>query len=474
MANGYADVLVGLQYGDEGKGRVIDLLAAQGEYGVIARYNGGANAGHVLEVNTASGLKRIALHQVPSGIFHQNMMLYIGSGCVVNPVALQKEVANIRDVDVSLDGRLHISSLAALVQPHHILLDSLTGGGIGTTGQGIGPAYADRARRAQGNMVLHLRTGDLLADPDETLKLVRSNLNFVIATHKIHDVDRRKLMDEFSAAATAMLQYIQPDTQFMIKLARRGVNTLFEGAQSYGLDVVYGQVPYVTSSHTLAGAANVGGDLPPNYQRHTYGVIKAIMSRVGWGPFVSEFGGARSEQYCMKDMANINAKVFEAKQDVRALLASDAPFDVGQGLRILGNEYGATTGRPRRIGSLDLVQARQAVLANGVDALFITKGDCLADFGGTRAGTIPLVTGYRLDGKPIDYVPAALAVCKRIEPAVKHLPCFDRGNIANARTAEDLPQALRAFISHVEANTNCPVRGVGVGPQREQFVFLNG
>lgn len=461
MASGFSDVLIGLQYGDEGKARIIDTIAH--EYDVIARFNGGSNAGHTIESNG----KRISLHQVPSGIFHDDKILYIGSGCVVNPEKLMAEIAEISALGLSLAGRFHISSLATLVQPHHVLVDQMTGGHIGTTGQGIGPAYADRALRLRGTCLLHIRTGDLLSHPENTFKHVRENLEVTLKTMPGQQLDIEKTMQAFTTAALAMVQYIQDDTLFMPKLAAAGKRILFEGAQSFMLDVVKGSVPFVTSSATLAAAAYVGGDLPPKFHRKTIGVAKAIMSRVGNGPFVSEFGGVRSEEYCMADRS-VNSRDVEKKLDVEKLLASADPFEVGKALRILGYEYGATTGRPRRVGSLDLVQLAYAARSNGVDELYLNKCDLLKDFARTAEGTIPLVTGYISDGHPIDYVPASVEIGRAIKPVTEGIACFTR-DIAEARKPSDLPAELTAMLKRISASV-CPVRGIGVGPAREQYV----
>jgi len=366
MQNGHSDILIGLQYGDEGKARIIDTIAD--EYDVIARFNGGSNAGHTIE----TAKSRISLHQVPSGIFYDNKILYIGSGCVVNPAKLVAEIKDINAVGVSLDGRFHISSMASLVQPHHIIIDKLTGDSVGTTGQGIGPAYSDRALRLNNTRLLNIRTGDLISNPTGVFSAVQENLEQTIGSNNIKDLDVAQIMSEFSAASLEIVKHVEVDTLFMSKLVQKGLHVLFEGAQSFMLDVVKGSVPYVTSSSTLAAAAYVGGDLPPNFHRKTIGVAKAIMSRVGKGPFSTEFGGPRSEKYCTENNS-ASIKHSEKQLNIHNLITSNDPFDVGVALRVLGNEYGATTGRPRRIGYLDLVQLAYAVKVNGVDEIHLNK-----------------------------------------------------------------------------------------------------
>lgn len=465
MKAGFSDVLIGLQYGDEGKARIIDNIAA--EYDVIARFNGGSNAGHTIE----TGGVRISLHQIPSGVFYRDKLLYVGSGCVVNPVKLVAEIAEVQAAGVALEERFRISSLATLVQPHHVAVDRLTGAAIGTTGQGIGPAYSDRALRLDGPRLLNVRVGDLLSDRTKTFALVRENLLHTIAARAIADLDPDALMAEFAQAAEGILRYIEPDTLFMSKLVGKGLKVLFEGAQSFMLDVVKGSVPYVTSSSTLAAAAYVGGDLPPRFHRKTIGVAKAIMSRVGWGPFVSELGGARSEEYCMTPRPGENVKETESRLDPDALIASADPFEVGIALRVLGNEYGATTGRPRRVGYLDLVQLAYAVKANGVDEIYLNKCDTLRDFARTRTGTMPVIAGYRWGERSIDYVPASADVYRGIGLLADQLPSFG-ADISAARSAAQLPNELTGLIERIES-VACPVRGIGVGPRREQYVLMD-
>jgi adenylosuccinate synthase len=448
MRAGYSDVLVGLQYGDEGKARVIDTLASG--YDVIARFNGGSNAGHTVE---AKG-KRVALHQVPSGIFYKDKILYIGSGCVVNPARLVAEIEEIEAMGVSLDRRLHISSHASLVQPHHVALDKLTGGALGTTGQGIGPVYADRALRLK-----DIQVGRLVSNSDGVFDAVKKNI------HESLDDNVKKfsfrdviasfdpvLVETFEDAAAKIVQYVEPDPLFLTKLVKdKGKRVLFEGAQSVMLDVVKGSVPFVTSSSTVAGAAYVGGDLPPKFHRKTIGVAKVIMSRVGSGPFPSEFGGARSETYC-RDAT----KADEMKRDADVLIASEDPLEVGIALRKIGGEYGATTLRPRRIGAFDLVQLTRTVEANGVDVVYLNKCDLLRDYSRTLLGTMPLVTGYSPKGVKTE-----------------QLPCF-KEDISSIRSASALPVELTRFLTRIERTTHSPIGGIGVGPRREQFVPMNG
>jgi len=462
---GYSDVLVGLQYGDEGKARIIDMIAPG--YQVIARFNGGPNAGHTIEQQG----KRVALHLIPSGVFYPEMILYVGSGCVVNLEKLVEELKDLKGLGVDLTGRLHISGQASVIQPHHLVVDSQECRLIGTTGNGIGPAYSDRALRVSGNRYVNIRLEDLVSDTNASLDYIKDNLQETLKRYRSVGFDLNVNMDSLKRALEAVAPYVEHNTLFMTKQVISGNNVLFEGAQSFMLDNVKGTFPYVTSSTTVAGSAYTGGDLPPNHHRKTMGVAKAIMSRVGHGPFVSEFGGKESERYCMEDSGRKHTKDFEAALNPEELLRSEDPFKVGIALRILGNEYGASTGRPRRTGSLDLMQLAYAIRCNGVDELFLNKCDLLTDFSRTFMKGIPVVDGYKLDGRDIDYVPSSTSDHDRISHHVRILPGFDKP-IGDVRENKDLPQELLAFLEEIKGFCACHIAGIGVGPSREQFVML--
>ena len=278
---GKSRVLIGLQYGDEGKARVLDKIIDDAD--VVARFNGGANAGHTLVV----GNKSIALHMIPSGIFHPEIKLYVGSGCVVNPEKTNKEIEEIEDLGISLSRRLYFAANASLVQPHHILLDGILGKGIGTTNNGIGPAYADKALRIEGKRIKNLRVADFFANPTLAYSIVKENIEQAIESYSISGINTAKLATKFVEETKGLEQYYCPNPLFLENMAMSGKNVFFEGAQSVMLDVVTGTVPYVTSSRTIAAAAYTGGDLSMKYHSQTIGVAKAIMSRVGNGPFIS-------------------------------------------------------------------------------------------------------------------------------------------------------------------------------------------
>lgn len=465
---GYADVLLGLQYGDEGKARVVDFLAP--DYDIIARFNGGANAGHTVETKEGG---KVALNQIPSAIFYPDKLLYIGSGCVLNPVKLKAEIEKIKKIGVHLENRLYISCQTSVIQPHHIYIDAILGGSIGSTKNGIGPCYVDKAYRMFGERLVNVRTGDLLGDPKYYFQVVEKNLLEAITNFDLKISNPNDVLMEFRNAFEGIKQYIQPDTLFLQKKVEAGSKVLFEGAQAVMLDITKGSVPYVTSSNTIASAAYTGGDLSLNFHRKTIGVAKAIMSRVGHGPFVSEFGRGRSEKYCMEieDDKPKYGQAIELKYDIEKLIKSEDEFEFGKALRILSGEYGTVSTRPRRVGAFDIVQLNYAIKMNGVSELIINKADLLKEYSRTKKSLIPLVVSYKLDNREIDYVPGSINSYYRVEPIIKDLQSFTE-DISSIRNYNKLPLALKNFVKEVETRTTCRVSGLGVGPEREQFIKI--
>ena len=464
MKPGNSNILIGLQYGDEGKVKVLDKLL--GNTDITARFNGGANAGHTLKV----GDKTIINHQIPSGIFYDDMILYIGSGCVINPKIANGEISHIKDNGISIEKRLFVAANTPLVQPHHLILDDIYGKDIGTTKNGIGPAYADIAMRAHGSKLRNMQLGTYINNPKKGFETVLDNLEDLIETYHLKDMDALKLACEFDEEVKKLGLYCCKDPLFLEKLVQSGKNVFFEGANSVMLDAVCGIVPYVTSSRTLAGSAYVGGDLSLRYHDKTIGVAKAIMSRVGNGPFISEFGGSASEAYCAEGDGYTHIKGWESMMyNPDELLKSPDPMDIGVALRMLGGEYGATTKRPRRIGMLDLVMLKQNCMLNAVDELYINKIDCLSDFSKITLGGIPLVTAYELDGKTIDYIPTSIEECRRAQPVIEYMPAFAE-DISGIREYNNLPSEVKFLIKKIEEKVETKIAGIGVGPEREQFV----
>ena len=463
---GKSTVLIGLQFGDEGKARVMDTMLKK--FDVVARFNGGPNAGHTLKV----GNVKIALHQVPSGIFHKKMKLYIGSGCVLNPIKILEEIKEIKSHKIEIDSRLFISGYVTLIQPHHILFDGIFGKEIGSTKNGIGPAYSDRVLRAKSNEIKNIRLGDYLSSPDRFKEMVKQHLVHLITKHGIKDVDVEKEMEKFHQSVLEIKKYLCQDPMMIQKLVEQGEHVFFEGAQSIMLDVVTGMTPFVTSSSTVAAAAYVGGDLPNKYHHKTIGVAKAITSRVGHGPFVSELGIEKSEDYWSEGGGFAHTYEKECAQwKPEELLVSDDLFHIGIALRMLTGEYGATTTKPRRMGMFDLVMVRQNCRLNGVDELYINKFDCLTLYSKTKLPGIPLVTGYELDGKQIDFMPFSIEETKRVKPVVKYMP-FIKEDISGIREYDKLPAEVKDMIKFIEEIVGTKVCGIGVGAEREQFVKI--
>lgn len=466
MKQGYADIVLGLQFGDEGKARVIDNLAKK--YDIIARFNGGANAGHTIETEKGS----IAVRQIPSGIHYTNITLYIGSGCAVNIERLAEEIQSLKNIGIDVTKRLKISSLASIIQPHHLLLDALFGKSIGTTKNGIGPSYADRAIRMQGEEVRNIRLADLVDQPKKFFAAILKNLHETQQEYKTKEFHEEETIKILQKAFEAIKPYIELDPLYMEKRVASGANVLFEGAQSTMLDVTKGSVPFVTSSNTIAAAAYTGGDLSPKYHRKTIGVIKAVSSRVGYGPFPPEFGGRKSEKYTLEKTVygeSKYTKTSEKAYDVNKLISSGDPFDVGVALRILSGEYGTATQRPRRVGMMDFVQLKHAVMLNGIDELVITKCDVLKEYSRTKTGKMPITVGYFLDNKKIDYVPGATSAFYRVKPIIKEYPGFSE-DISEVRSFTNLPKQVKDFVKEVEKASDCKVVGLGVGPKREQYI----
>jgi adenylosuccinate synthase len=407
---------VGIQWGDEGKGRVVDLMAA--EYGVIARFGGGDNAGHSIEV----GDTKLALHVVPSGVLVGGTKLLIGAGTVVSLQGLVRELDMLADLGVDL-ARVAISDRAHVVFPYHAALDRLAeaargGGAIGTTGRGIGPAYVDRAGR------LGVTFGDLARPELLATKVRQALLAHAPLFAGTADIPRDEdVVAEALALAPRILPHVVDGVAFLHDAMARGERVLAEGAQGTMLDVTFGSYPYVTSSHTVAGGACTGLGVGPGRIGRVLGIAKAYCTRVGSGPFPSELTDERGER-----------------------------------LRAQGREFGVTTGRPRRCGWYDAVAARYAAQLNGLDALFITKLDVLSGF--ERLG---LVTGYRhADGTPAGI--GALAEPALAVEVEEHPGWSD--DLRGVRRLADLPAAARSFVARLAEVTGVPVVAASVGPER--------
>ncbi|MFH1681161.1 MAG: adenylosuccinate synthase [Candidatus Eisenbacteria bacterium] len=418
-----AVVVVGMQWGDEGKGKVIDFLAADACWTV--RFQGGANAGHTIRVGT----ERFALHLLPSGAVRAGVRCGLGWGMVVDPDHLLGEIEALEARGVSVRERLLVSGRAALLLPHHAALDraeetARLGASIGTTGRGIGPAYVDRVGREG------LLLADLL-EPDGEEKLARfhQGANRRLEVRGAETLDLAPVLDKWRRWREAIGPLLGDLSRALDAAIGRGERVLFEGAQGTHLDVNAGTFPYVTSSSTLAASACVGCGIGPSRIERVIGVAKAYATRVGAGPFPTELTGAE-----------------------------------GNLLRERGAERGTTTGRPRRCGWLDLPMLRAAVRWNGITGIALTKADVLS---GREA--VPVAVAYELDGKRIDDPPLSPAALGRVRPLYEEWPGWEEIP-AGASRLEDLPKNLVRYAERIAYEAGAPVVLVSTGPERDQSV----
>jgi adenylosuccinate synthase len=418
-------VVIGTQWGDEGKGKVVDWLTdhAQG----VVRFQGGHNAGHTLVI----GGKKTVLHLVPSGILRRDVSCYIGNGVVVSPAALMHEIEELERADVPVRGRLWISEACPLILPYHAALDiareSAQGDRkIGTTGRGIGPAYEDKvARRA-------IRLRDLLKPERFNAKLEElvDYYNFLL-TRRLgaQPVDLARVRDDALALAPRLAQLVADVPRALYDANHAGRNLLFEGAQGTLLDVDHGTYPYVTSSNCVAGAAATGAGVGPHLLHYVLGITKAYTTRVGSGPFPTELDDA-----------------------------------TGELLRKRGAEFGATTGRPRRCGWFDAAALRRSIQINGVSGLCITKLDVLD---GMQA--VKVCTGYRIDGKLIDLLPFGADDTELCEPVYDELPGWSESTVGIDDFAR-LPKAARSYLEYIADICGVPVDMISTGADRDETI----
>jgi adenylosuccinate synthase len=427
------DIVVGTQWGDEGKGRVVDLLAARAD--LVARYNGGDNAGHTV----TTGAHTFKLHIIPSGIIHPHTLAVIGSGTVVNPATLLSEIDMLRENGVMVDpSRLRLSFAAHIITPAHQALDraqeaARAGAQIGTTGRGIGPAYTDKAAR-RGLRLLDML--DLDSFRRKILDQAGETNHWLKAVYGAEMIDAVKIADDYTAFAETLAPYID-DVGSMITAALKDDKiVLAEGAQGTLLDLDAGTYPFVTSSYVTASSAMTGMGIGISPVRRVTGVTKSFQTRVGAGPFPTELFGEFA---------------------LRLRGTGVNPWD----------EFGTTTGRPRRVGWLDGVLLRYSVQVNGLTELAMTKLDIL-----TGLSTIRICTAYRANGQEYESLPFGPSDLSPFEPVYEEVPGWE-SDVSEARTWEDLPGAAQQFIRRVEAIAGVPVRLISVGPEREQVVEVN-
>ena len=426
------DIIIGAQWGDEGKGRVTDLLAAQAD--IVARYSGGDNAGHTLTIDG----EIFKLHLIPSGIIHEGVTCLIGSGVVINPAVFLRELDTLaaRGVDVSPE-RLKISHNAHLITPAHVALDKALEqqrgeGAIGTTQRGIGPAYTDKTSRGG------IRAGSL-ADAEDLGDLIQAHIgvkNEVLTKiYGAEPLDASIVAAQFTEHARRIAPYLVNGPAFLDAALRNGRSVLAEGAQGTLLDLDHGTYPFVTSSSPTAGGALIGLGVGPKVVGSIVGVTKAFTSRVGSGPFVTELSGETA---------------------VRLRGTGDKPWD----------EFGTTTGRPRRVGWLDLVMLDHAHRVNSFTELVITKLDILSGI-----EQLPICVAYELNGKRLDGLPSDLKTLALCQPIYETLPGWEE-DIMQIKQWADLPTNAQNYVRYIIETTGIPISYVSIGPNRDQVIQL--
>jgi adenylosuccinate synthase len=426
-------VVVGAQWGDEGKGKIVDLLTEHAQ--VVVRFQGGNNAGHTLVV----GGQKTVLHLIPSGVLHPGKTCVIGNGTVIDPTVLMKEIDGLRARGFLQDAsQLMISEHAHVICAWHKHLDTLRekargGSAIGTTGRGIGPAYEDKVAR-RGIRVRDLLDGDRLRKRvKERLPDVLEELSRLARAAKADEplLDVEAIVQELLVLGSRLKEFVGDASLFLAEQVRKGTRILFEGAQGTLLDVDHGTYPFVTSSNTVAGNAAVGSGLGPTVIDRVLGITKAYTTRVGGGPFPTELTDATGER-----------------------------------LRKVGDEFGATTGRPRRCGWLDTVVLRYAARVNGLWGLALTKMDVLSGL-----ETLKVCTAYELDGKRLTELPCDLEDFMRVQPIYEELPGWEQ-KLAGARTFDDLPASAQRYVRRIEELVSVPVTCVSVGAERGETMVL--
>ena len=419
-----ASVIVGSQWGDEGKGKIVDFLTT--EFDIVVRYQGGANAGHTVEFED----KKFVLHLIPSGILRKDALCVIGNGVVLDPIALIQEIEFLKNSGITVEGRLLISSNAHIIMPYHKMLDSLQESGklkIGSTGRGIGPCYTDKASRRG------IRALDLL-EPDTLLAKVQFNIEEKIhqlgGSEALQEISAEKVVEEYFAYGQLMKNYICDTAEYLNTSMKKKKRILLEGAQGAALDVDFGTYPFVTSSSTISGGACSGSGIPPVKIGAVVGIIKAYTTRVGEGPFPTELLG-----------------------------------ETGGTLRKAGFEFGATTGRPRRCGWFDANLVRYSAMVNGITTAALTKLDVLGVF-----DEIPICIAYKLHGKRITTFPTGLKDLSALKPVYKTFPGWKGQDLSKCTSYDELPENARIYIHALEKYGKIKFSIISVGPKREQTI----
>ena len=424
--------IIGAQWGDEGKGKIVDLLAPH--FDIVARYQGGHNAGHTVIIRRDGIEQKFVLHLIPSGITHPGKTCVIGNGVVVDPRALLVEMEDLRGQGIEVNPKnLLVSNRAHLILPYHVALDraieaSRGGNAVGTTMRGIGPAYEDKmARRG-------LRAGDL-TDPStlaEKLTHTARQANRLLSVLGGEPIDEKVLIDDGMRWCDLLSPHICDTTYYLNRSTRDGSSLLLEGAQATMLDIDHGTYPFVTSSNSSIGGACTGTGIPPSLINMVIGVIKAYTTRVGGGPFPTELNDA-----------------------------------LGETIRTRGGEYGASTGRPRRTGWFDAIVARYAVMVNGLHALALTKLDVLDDLDEIR-----ICTGYRINGRETDQVPYDANLMSAAEPVYETMPGW-REKTVGISQLDDLPAKAREYVDRLSELSGAPFAFISTGAERNETIISN-
>jgi adenylosuccinate synthase len=418
------DILLGLQWGDEGKGKIVDALSPG--YDIIARFQGGPNAGHSLEFNNVKHV----LHLIPSGIFHPEKLNIIGNGVVIDPAVFKKEIEGLGPSVSELTKRLIISNKANLIMPSHRILDtayeqSKGNTKIGSTLKGIGPAYTDKTSRNG------LRIGDI--QREDFKEVYNAHLKNHLDILKNYDLkfDLKEYEKDWFEGIELLKKFNLVNTEYLVnELIKEGKKVLAEGAQGTLLDIDFGSYPFVTSSNTISAGACTGLGVSPKLVGEIFGIFKAYCTRVGSGPFPTELND-----------------------------------DTGALLRDVGREFGSTTGRPRRCGWLDLPALKYSIMINGITQLFMTKSDVMSGF-----KTIKICTSYNINGKECQQLP--FGIDSIIEPGYTELQGWDE-DITGLREFDQLPENLKKYIGFIEKQTGIPITMISVGPDREETIFRN-
>ncbi|MDH4127888.1 MAG: adenylosuccinate synthase [Spirochaetota bacterium] len=420
-------VVVGVQWGDEGKAKVIDFLCSDAKY--IVRYQGGANAGHTVVVDG----KKFVFHLIPSGILHEDKICIIGNGVVFDPEQFLNETKTLEDVGISVDNKLFISNHCHIIMPYHKLIDknkenAAKGKKIGTTGRGIGPCYSDKVAR-NGIRLIDLYNPKFM----DLLSSILDEKNFLLKNYYNETpLDANQILETYSKYADKIKPFIRNTSYMLNEALDNNEYVICEGAQGAILDIDFGTYPYVTSSNSISGGACTGSGIPPTRIDNVYGVMKAYVTRVGEGFFPTEI----NDNY-------------------------------GKALQEIGKEFGSTTGRARRCGWFDAFMAKYAIMINGINKIFLTKLDVLDDF-----DTIKICTGYKLKGELLGQIPLSYDELSEVTPIFKEFEGW-KCSLADIRSYSKLPDKAKLFVEEIQDMLDTPIRFISVGPDRESTIIVN-